>query len=94
MDDDQEGWTINLDEDGAPMEISIANADEVRRPDPGSWRSSQPKPGLPLPLAAADHVKRPESGEPRHKGEARHPRWHPRCHPRDERIIPKSRDFH
>jgi error-prone DNA polymerase len=92
--EDRSDWLFRLDEDGAPMEISIANADEVRRPDPGSWRFSQPKPDLPLPLAAADHVKRPESGEPRRKGEARHPRWHPRCHPRDERIIPKSRDFH
>ena len=91
--EDRSDWLLRLD-DGGAMEISLANADEVRRPDPGSWRSSQPRPGLPLPLAPADHVKRPESGAPARKGEARHPRWHPRCHPRDTRIVPKSRDFH
>ena len=76
------------------MQVAIANADEVRHPDPGSWRSSQPRQDLPLPLSRADHVKNPEGGDPRSKGERRHPRWHPRCHPRGERIIPKSRDFH
>jgi len=92
--EDRSDWLDRLSEDGDLMEISIANADEVRRPDPGSWRSSQARPDLPLPLAAADHVKRPERGDPSHKGETRHPRWHPRCHPRDVRIVPKSRDFH
>ena len=98
--EDKNHWLDRLSEDGETLEAALANADEVRRPEPGSWRSSQPKPGLMPPLAAADHVKRPESGEPRDKGEARHPRWHPRCHPRDARIIPKShilpksRDFH
>jgi error-prone DNA polymerase len=50
---------------------------------------------LSMALAHADHVKHP-SGEDSHerKAERGHPRWHPRCHPRDERIIPKSRDFH
>ena len=80
-----------LGEDGAELEAAIANADEVRRPDPGSWRSSQSEPGLMPPVAAADHIKRPESGDPSRKDEDRHPRWHPRCHPRDARIIPKSR---
>ncbi|ODR99234.1 DNA polymerase [Methyloceanibacter methanicus] len=98
--EDKNHWLDRLSEDGETLEAALANADEVRRPEPGSWRSSQPKPGLMPPLAAADHVKRPESGEPRGQGEARHPRWHPRCHPRDARIIPKShilpksRDFH
>jgi error-prone DNA polymerase len=92
--EDRSDWLHLLAEDGEEMAVSIANADEVRRPDPGSWRSAKPKPDLPLPLSPADHVKRPESGDPRQKGETRHPRWHPRCHPRDERIIPKSRDFH
>jgi error-prone DNA polymerase len=49
---------------------------------------------LSVPLANADHVKHPESGDPARRGEQRHPRWHPRCHPREERVIPKSRDFH
>jgi len=92
--EDKNHWLDRLSEDGEALEAALANADEVRRPDPGSWRGSQPKPGLLPPLAAADHVKRPESGEPARKGEARHPRWHPRCHPRETRIIPKSRDFH
>ena len=46
--------------------LPIANADEVRRPDPGSARP-QENPGL-----AAN----------------------PRGHPRDQRVLPKSRDFH
>ncbi|BAQ18579.1 DNA polymerase III alpha subunit [Methyloceanibacter caenitepidi] len=91
--EDKNDWLDRLSEDDE-LEATLANADEIRRPDPGSWRSSQPKPGLLPPLAAADHVKRPETSEPRRKGEDRHPRWHPRCHPRDTRIIPKSRDFH
>ena len=92
--EDRSDWLHLLTEDGEEMEAALANADEVRRPDPGSWRSSKPKPDLPLPLSRADHVKHPQGGDPRKKNEARHPRWHPRCHPRDERIIPKSRDFH
>jgi len=88
--EDRSDWLHLLTEDGGDMEVAIANADDVRRPDPGSWRSAQPKPDLPLPVSPADHVK--------HQGEdareRRHPRWHPRRHPRHERIIPKSRDFH
>ncbi|MGE5509808.1 MAG: error-prone DNA polymerase [Bacteroidota bacterium] len=61
--EDRSDWLLELMDDGAePMRIPIANADEVRRPDPGSARS---------PV---------------------HPRW--AGHPRNERIIPKSRDFH
>ena len=74
---------------GESLSLPVANADEVKRPDPGSWRSSRDEPALPLPLAPADHVKQPET-----RGERPHPRWHPRRHPRAERIIPKSRDFH
>jgi error-prone DNA polymerase len=91
--EDRSDWLHVLTEDGEEMEISIANADEVRRPDPGSWRSSQAKPDLLLPLSPADHVKHPGENS-RERGERRHPRWHPRRHPRNERIIPKSRDFH
>jgi error-prone DNA polymerase len=50
---------------------------------------------LSLAVAHADHVKHPGGEDSRErKHERRHPRWHPRCHPRDERIVPKSRDFH
>ncbi len=73
--EDRSDWLHLLSEDGETLSLPIANADEVRRPDPGSWRSSSEEP-----------AKRDD--------DRRHPRWHPRCHPRDERIIPKSRDFH
>ena len=51
-----------------------------------------------VPIANADEVLRPEPGSARgtHEADARgvsaHPRW--AGHPRNERIIPKSRDFH
>jgi error-prone DNA polymerase len=91
--EDRSDWLHLLTEDGEEMEAALANADEVRRPDPGSWRSSQSKPDLPLPISPADHVKH-QGEDSRERGESRHPRWHPRRHPRNERIIPKSRDFH
>jgi len=69
--EDRSDWLHLLTEDGEDMEAALANADEVRRPDPGSWRAS------------------PE--EPHKRGRDR---GHPRCHPREERVIPKSRDFH
>jgi error-prone DNA polymerase len=48
-----------------------------------------------LALANADHVKHPGGADSRERMRERgHPRWHPRRHPRNERIIPKSRDFH
>jgi len=92
--EDRSDWLQLLTEDGEAMDAALANADEVRRPEPGSWRSSRESQELPLPLSAADHIKHPGGEDPRQKGERRHPRWHPRCHPRNERIIPKSRDFH
>jgi len=92
--EDRSDWLSLFTEDGEAMEASLANADEVRRPEPGSWRPSRDKQDLPLPLSPADHVKYPGGEDPREKGERRHPRWHPRRHPRNERIIPKSRDFH
>ncbi len=50
---------------------------------------------LSTALAHADHVKHSGGEDSRErKGERGHPRWHPRRHPRDQRIIPKSRDFH
>ena len=66
--EDRSDWLHLLTEDGEDMETALANADEVRRPDPGSWRASPEEP---------------------HRD-----RGHPRCHPREERVIPKSRDFH
>jgi error-prone DNA polymerase len=92
--EDRSDWLHLLSEDGAAMDAALANADEVRRPDPGSWRSAQETPELPLPLSSADHVKHPGEDARVRARDRRHPRWHPRCHPREERIIPKSRDFH
>jgi error-prone DNA polymerase len=86
--EDRSDWLSLLTEDGEALSIALANADEVKRPDPGSWRAPREE-EAPLPLAAADHVKRPLASRERN-----HPRWHPRRHPRAERIIPKSRDFH
>jgi error-prone DNA polymerase len=85
--EDRSDWLHLLTDDEADINVPIANADEVKRPDPGSWRSSQTD--VAPPLAPADHVKKPL---PAH--ERPHPRWHPRRHPRAERIVPKSRDFH
>ncbi len=86
--EDRSDWLSLLTEDGEALSVALANADEVKRPDPGSWRGT-PDEAAALPLAPADHVKRPLAA-----GERNHPRWHPRRHPRAERIIPKSRDFH
>jgi error-prone DNA polymerase len=85
--EDRSDWLRLLDEAGESLSLRIANADEVKRPDPGPRRTSRDEHALPL--APADHVKHPET-----RGERPHPRWHPRRHPRAERIIPKSRDFH
>jgi error-prone DNA polymerase len=85
--DDRSDWLSLLTEEGETLSIALANADEVKRPNPGTWRGTAEEP--PLPLAPADHVKRPLASRERF-----HPRWHPRRHPRAERIIPKSRDFH
>jgi error-prone DNA polymerase len=87
--DDRSDWLRLLTEDGESLSVALANADEVKRPDQGSWRSSHEEEDVPLPLAPADHVKQPLPSRDRP-----HPRWHPRRHPRSERIIPKSRDFH
>ena len=87
--EDRSDWLRLLSEDDETMSVALANADEVKRPDPGSWRTSPEEENTPLPLAPADHVKRPLPAR-----ERPHPRWHPRRHPRSERIIPKSRDFH
>jgi len=70
----------------------------ARLEDRSDWLSLLTEDGqaLSLALANADHVKHPggeDSRERKTRGR-NHPRWHPRRHPRNERIIPKSRDFH
>ncbi len=53
---------------------------------------------MPVPIANADEVLRPDPGSARGGSEREamlgnlHPRW--AGHPRNERILPKSRDFH
>ncbi len=42
--EDRSDWLRLLTEDGEAMETTLANADEVRRPDPGSWRASPQEP--------------------------------------------------
>jgi error-prone DNA polymerase len=92
--DDRSDWLRLLTEDGESLSVALANADEVRRPDPGSWRADKSD-ELPLPIAHGDHVKHAGGEDSRERGRERpHPRWHPRRHPRSERIIPRSRDFH
>jgi error-prone DNA polymerase len=87
--EDRSDWLRLLDEEADSMSVPLANAGEVKHPDPGSWRSPPDEEQTPFPLAPADHVKRLLA--PRDKN---HSRWHPRRHPRSMRIIPKSRDFH
>jgi error-prone DNA polymerase len=89
--EDRSEWLSLLAEDGEALSATLANADEVHRPEPGSWRPSKEKDPLVIPLAHADHVKHAGGEDSRERG---HPRWHSRRHPRTERIIPKSRDFH
>jgi error-prone DNA polymerase len=93
--EDRSDWLRLLTEDGETLSATLANADELRRPEPGSWRPSKEKDGLLIPVAHGDHVKHAGGEDPRERVRERgHPRWHPRRHPRAERIIPKSRDFH
>ena len=52
---------------------------------------------MPLPIANADEVLRPDPGSARTEGHMHHPRFGERPkpgHPRDQRVLPKSRDFH
>ena len=90
--EDRSDWLHLLTEDGENLSVALANADEIRRPEPGSCDKSDE---LPLPIAHGDHVKHASGEDPRERKQERgHPRWHPRRHPRTERIIPRSRDFH
>jgi error-prone DNA polymerase len=91
--EDRSDWLRLLTDDGENLSVALANADEIRRPEPGSWRDKSDE--LSLPLAHGDHVKHAGGEDPRGRvRERNHPRWHPRRHPRSERIIPRSRDFH
>jgi error-prone DNA polymerase len=92
--EDRSDWLSLLDDAGESLSLPVANADEIKRPDPGSWRSSKDDADLLIPIAHSDHVNH-HGGEDARERKARSlPRWHPRRHPRAERIIPKSRDFH
>jgi error-prone DNA polymerase len=91
--EDRSDWLRLLTDDGENLSVALANADEIRRPEPGSWRDKSDE--LSLPIAHGDHVKHAGREDPRERKQERgHPRWHPRRHPRTERIIPRSRDFH
>jgi error-prone DNA polymerase len=93
--EDRSDWLYLLTEDGEAVSGALAHADEVARPEPGSRHPSRETGAFALPIARADHVKAPGGEDCRErKHERGHPRWHPRRHPRNERIIPKSRDFH
>jgi error-prone DNA polymerase len=64
----------------------------ARLDDRTEWLSLLSESGretMPVPIARADEVLRPNPGSARSKD---HPRW--AGHPRNERILPKSRDFH
>ena len=48
---DRSDWLQLLTEDGEALSLALAHADEVRRPEPGSWRSSRDiRPGFIPPL--------------------------------------------
>jgi error-prone DNA polymerase len=91
--EDRSDWLRLLTEGGENLSVALANADEIRRPEPGSWRDKPDE--LPLPVAHGDHVKHAGGEDSRERVRERsHPRWHPRRHPRTERIVPRSRDLH
>ena len=77
---DRSDWLLRLSEWAEAMKAPLANADEVRHPDPGSARGSEAEANDPryhprFAKSARTHGTRPH-------------------HPRNVRIIPKSRDFH
>ena len=64
----------------------------ARLEDRTEWLSLLSESGreiMPVPISRADEVLRPDPGSARTR---EHPRWS--GHPRNERILPKSRDFH
>ena len=80
---DRSDWLMRLSEWGDDMKVPLANADEVRRPDPGSARGSKARDDKRVHPRFARDAARAEGPN--------HPRPN---HPRNVRIIPKSRDFH
>jgi len=70
----------------------------ARLEDRNDWLMSLSDTGadVTLPIARADEVVRPGPEPPQTPGRPTHRTVHPRWagHPRNERIIPKSRDFH
>ena len=76
-------WMLDLlSEDGEGASTPLAHADEVRRPGADPYPPQTQEPVLNLPTPA-------HSQPPSHS-----PNRSPGRHPRDQRIIPKSRDFH
>ena len=49
--EDRSDWLRLLDEEADSMSVPVANADEVKRPDPGSWRSPPDEEQAPFPVA-------------------------------------------
>ena len=76
--EDKNHWLDRLSEDGEELEATLANADEVRRPDQGSWREGP-------------HSVRRNAGQSQWHPRC-HPR-DARLIPKSP-ILPKSRDFH
>ncbi len=72
----------------------IIHVVSARLEDRSDWLSllSEHADDVQVPVANADHVRRPEQGSRGPAPPGLHPRW--AGHPRNERIIPKSRDFH
>ena len=76
-------WMLDLlSEDGKGASTPLAPADEVRRPGADPYPPQGQEPMLNLPTPA--HSRPPSQSPGRSPGR----------HPRDQRIIPKSRDFH
>ena len=75
---DRSDWLMQLSEWAQDMKMPVANADEVRRPNPGSARGGDEDQKRPHPrFNSSSNVPPPRID-----------------HPRNVRIMPKSRDFH
>ncbi|MEM8616293.1 MAG: error-prone DNA polymerase [Pseudomonadota bacterium] len=86
--EDRTGWLAELSQSGTLLDIPLARADEVARPDPNDGK--EPRRRAAKPDDENDGARRrPEKTAPKTWPP---PRW--AGHPRNEVIIPKSRDFH
>jgi error-prone DNA polymerase len=63
--EDRSDWLTLLSEWATDMRIPVANADEVRRPDPGSAR--EPEPGSARSLSHPRWAARARPDHPRHE---------------------------